>query len=66
MRSAWTFTFAHFTIETYAKPRPERIPQSVKEGVRADYDTGDFTKKQLSTKYDIKYNSIVNILRKKP
>lgn len=47
------------------KPRPERIPQSVKEGVRADYNTGDFTKKQLSTKYDIKYNSIVNILRKK-
>lgn len=46
------------------KPRPDRIPDSLKQDVIDDYSTGLFTKKQLSEKYEIKYNSIVNILRK--
>lgn len=45
------------------KPRPPRILESIKNDVRDDYSSGNFTKRQLSEKYNIKYGSIVNILR---
>lgn len=48
------------------KPKPPRIPESVKLDVKKDYATGGLTKRQLADKYGVKYNSIVNILRRAP
>jgi group I intron endonuclease len=40
-----------------------RIPIEVKNEVVQLYNSGDYTKKQLATKFGLKYNSIVKIIR---
>lgn len=40
-----------------------RIPQETKEQIISMYDSGNYTKRQLAEKYNIKYNSVVKILR---
>lgn len=53
------------SLKFKGKPRPALIPSLVRENVRKDYATGNFTKGQLSEKHCIKYGSVVNILRKR-
>lgn len=45
------------------KPRGASIPNYIKNNIIKDYLSGDYTKKQLSEKFDLKYNSIVKIIR---
>lgn len=52
------------SLKLKGQPRPPRILDSIKESVRSDYETGNFTKNQLAERYGLKYGSIVNILRK--
>jgi group I intron endonuclease len=40
-----------------------RIPIETKQNIVIDYATGNYTKKQLAEKYNLKYNSIVKIIR---
>lgn len=40
-------------------------PIELKEKVRSQYATGNFTKKQIAKIFNLNYNTVVGILRKK-
>jgi group I intron endonuclease len=53
----------HLSDNLKGKPKPAAIPIEIKNEITRLYSSGNYTKRQLAEKFELKYNSIVKIIR---
>lgn len=53
----------HLSNSLKGKPRPASIPQETKNQVMVMWASGNYTKRQIAEKFNLKYNSVVKIIR---